>query len=171
MPGRGLRSLMVIGSHDIYYRQEPSNNFTRDYIYTNIQNQNKVFFKFECPPIPIPIIEQPKIQVRNLYLTVDFIKNIITILKQHQYILSYKPINTPILKNTECPITLNEITDLYLECSTCKMCYDYNTTIHYFKNKSTCSHCRQNIDIKTLSQTHSSQIYLMLKNYDYYCLL
>ena len=89
-------------------------------------------------------------------------------LKQHQSILSYKPINTPILKNTECPITLNEITDLDLECSTCKMCYDYNTTIHYFKNKSTCSHCRQNIDIKPLSQTHSSQIYLMLKKYDEY---
>ena len=44
-------------------------------------------------------------------------------------------------------------------------------TIHYFKNKSTCSHCRQNIDIKPLSQTHSSQIYLMLKKYDDYCLL
>ena len=165
----GLMSLLALGAQDIYYRQEPSNNFTRDYIYTNIQNQNKVFFKIECPPIPI--IEQPKIQLRNLYLTVDFIKNIITMLKQHQSILSYKPINTPILKNIECPITLNEITDLYLECSTCKMCYDYNTTIHYFKNKSICSHCRQNIDIKPLGLTRSSQNYLMLKNYDDYCLL
>ena len=93
----GLMSLIALGAQEIYYRQEPSNNFTRDYIYTNIQNQNKVFFKIECPPIPIPTIEQPKIQLRNLYLTVDFIKNIITMLKQHQSILSYKPINTPIL--------------------------------------------------------------------------
>jgi hypothetical protein len=157
MPG-GLLQIMAMGAQDHYLINDPQITFFR------LTYRRQTNFAVETSTIKPTIIKEPKIKIRQFYLSEGFIKNIKTILRRQRYILTYKTINTPILKNTECPITLNEITDLYLECSTCKMCYDYNTTIHYFKNTSKCSYCRQNINIKPLGLTNSSQIYLMLKN-------
>lgn len=157
MPGGGLLQLIAMGAQDIYLTNNPQIS------YFNSTYRRKTCFSVETSIIESHIIEQPKIQLHNLYLTVDFIKNMVTMLQKHQYILLDQYHVNRVLKNTECPITLNEITELYLECNTCKMCYDYNTTIHYFKRSLKCSYCRQDININPLGLTNSSQIYLMLK--------
>ena len=46
-------------------------------------------FQSSTPIIEPPTIEPQKIQLRKLYLTVDFIKNIITMLEKHKYIACY----------------------------------------------------------------------------------
>lgn len=163
MPGGGLAQLIAMGAQDFYLSSDPQISFY------NVTYRKKTRYSVETFIIKPPIIEQPKIQLRNLFLTVDFIKNMVTMLQKHQYILLYQYHVNRVLKNTECPITLNEITELYLECNTCKMCYDYNTTIHYFKQSLKCSYCRQDINITPLGVTNGSQIYIMLKKKENRC--
>ena len=162
----GLMRLYETGAQIPYLSGDPRMSYDR-YGLPIVRMYLKIklpsIFQSSTPIIEPPTIEPQKIQLRKLYLTVDFIKNIITMLEKHKYILLYQYHVNRILKNTECPITLNEITELYLECNTCKMCYDYNTTIHYFKSISKCAFCRQQININPLGVTNSSQIYVMLK--------
>ena len=49
--------------------------------------------------------------------------------------------NKNTMKNTECPISTDEITDKYIECQNCLYCYEYNTCKIWLEQKSTCPMC------------------------------
>ncbi len=53
----------------------------------------------------------------------------------------------PVLKNIECPITYNKITNEFIDCAVCKTCYDYSDekVIQWFLLKSECSICKSTI--------------------------
>ena len=103
--------------------------------------------------------------IRNyiLYFERSFWDRMNNMLNKHQLIGSGKIEKAHILKNTECPITYIEITDLYLECKTCKSCFDYNSTKHYFKTKKHCACCRAQLSLTPFSLTRD-EIYIYLKD-------
>lgn len=104
----------------------------------------------------------------HLYLQQpNFLFNINCMVQKHKHVVAnyFGLQKQSILKNIECPITYTEITDLYIECETCKTCYDYILTEHYFKNNPICACCRDDIDIEPLSLSSHSEIYLLLKSF------
>jgi hypothetical protein len=94
-------------------------------------------------------------------------------LRKHIQVLSKNDISlykdTYMLKNKECPITLNDITDLFIECPTCKICYDYYGTRQYFQTKSSlCCYCRQLIDIQPYHMKNRDKLYVLLRSANAY---
>jgi hypothetical protein len=108
--------------------------------------------------------------VCNIGLHINhFIANMNRMIVKHKNIVSTIDISLPqqimVMKNRECPLTLIMISELYFECQTCKMCYDYQSTKDYFLAKpAKCSYCRQSMSTLPLDATKSmNKIYNMLK--------
>lgn len=58
-----------------------------------------------------------------------------------QQTTTFNQSNKNTMKNTECPISTDEITDKYIECQNCLYCYEYNTCKIWLEQKSTCPMC------------------------------
>ncbi len=86
----------------------------------------------------------------------------------HGLILKEIDISNPIckneIKNTECPITLTEITNQYIQCDNCKLCYDYEGTEQWFNFNQYCSYCTQPIS-KTPQILQYNLIYRYLQTH------
>lgn len=72
------------------------------------------------------------------------------------------------LPNVECPLTLEIINGKYLQCTTCKMCYNYTENIkNWFMKRSICSYCTNRMDMTIKYRNTSSYIYgLLQENYN-----
>ena len=87
----------------------------------------------------------------------------------HQF-LSYQinfanPIVKPQLKNTTCPISLGDISNEFIECTTCGTCYDYSntSTVGWFSQHNKCAVCRQQFVISVKHVGGENVLYNQLK--------
>ena len=118
-----------------------------------IQNKNKLikqvknyFNKFIC----VSLFEKEKLFQQH------FFTNIVTQLKIKKYIstnfnfnqssYTFNVLNKNIMKNTECPISTNEITEKYIECKHCLYCYDYDTCVIWLEQHSSCPMCNNYLE-------------------------
>lgn len=95
----------------------------------------------------------------------NFLNKINDMLQTHKYIINNIDIHKlkyTNLRNTECAITMEKITETYLECDTCKICYNYMSTIQYFLTKNKCAFCRQRMNISP-KQLYGHQLFTILK--------
>ena len=97
------------------------------------------------------------------------IKNLDSLLILHQFLINQIDLANPIvkipLKNTTCPISLGEITNQYIECTTCKTCFDYSNhfTNSWFTQHNKCAVCRQQFQINIRHINGENIIYSELK--------
>ncbi len=100
-----------------------------------------------------------------LYSKIDIIKkiglieSIVPTIKKHTQMIKQIDVTNHIIineiKNTECPITLKQITNEYIQCDNCKICYDYEETINWFRANPYCSYCT--LDISNFEEPHILQ--------------
>jgi hypothetical protein len=112
---------------------------------------------------------------RNVYLTAllnnlsvtNPIESLYRLTSKHFKLIKQTDISVQwtkrVLKNSECPISLCEITTQYIKCSTCETTYDYSNTIDWFKINKKCAYCTNKIDI-TPQNLYYNPIYELLKN-------
>lgn len=85
-----------------------------------------------------------------------FFSNIAIQLKIKQYIINnfnfdqtsylFNLTNKNIMKNTECPISTEEITEKYIECKNCLYCYDYETCKIWLEQRHNCPMCNKYLE-------------------------
>ena len=143
-----LLQLVAYGAQDIYLG-ENTNTIFSNVTYNRYNDFTLTKEETICPIKSRQIISK---KINTLLLTHIFIIKNINI---------NEPIVIPMLKNIECPITYNDITNDFIECSVCKICYDYSyeevQEWHYKYNK--CSICRSEMN-KTIKNIHGYNIIL-----------
>ena len=111
------------------------------------------------------IVNKPKLA--NNITIIEGINRIVQTIKKHVCMINELDITNHIIinriNNIECPITYKEITNQYIECSNCKMCYDYADTIDWFESRKCCCYCTLPICIKPIDIQYN-QIYKYLRS-------
>lgn len=154
MPMGGLMQLVAYGAQDIYLSGRPQITF-------NMNRQRHQTFSLSTNETKKVTIEMdPRQKLRYmLEPLLDMHKKVVRKLDLNETFI------VPVLRNTECPITYSEITDDFIECKVCKICYNYSdeNVIKWFHSHNKCSLCRGEID-KTLKNIHGyNTIYSALK--------
>ncbi len=100
------------------------------------------------------------------------IKKMDQLLVTHQILLNNVDVEdrigkSEIMKNNICPITMEPIICEYVECDTCKTCYDYSNRYveSWFNEKHRCPVCKQNFTIHIKHVAGENIIYNELKKY------
>jgi len=100
---------------------------------------------------------------QNMENFTNSIQNLDRLLVLHQFLINQidltAPIVKPELKNKICPISLDVITDKYVECATCKICYDYSneSTCHWLSSNCKCAVCKQSF-IPEVKNVHGENV-------------
>jgi hypothetical protein len=105
----------------------------------NVKYKRNEYFTLE-PAIDCAMNRETlKIKLNDMLLTHLDVLNKINICE---------PFVVPVLKNIECPITYNNITNDFIDCAVCKTCYDYSDekVIQWFSSRRKCSICRSTIN-------------------------
>lgn len=109
------------------------------------------------------IANKPKLA--NKIVLIEGLGKIVRTIKKHVRMVRKLDITNHIIinqiKNTECPITLKEIKNQYIECDNCKICYDYADTTNWFESNRYCSYCTLPI-CKDPKDIQYNQIYKFL---------
>lgn len=154
--GGGLMQLVAYGSQDVYSRGRPQITFF-----------NATYRRHESFSIsPTPAENQITIEMDSRQKLRYMLE---PLLNMHKKVLQKVNMNetfiVPILKNIECPITYNDITGDFVECTVCKICYDYSdqNIKKWFHSYNKCSLCRGEMD-ETLKNIHGyNTVYSKLK--------
>ena len=101
------------------------------------------------------------------YNKIKMIKNFNTTINHQKFVINKINISNEIttkieIKNTICPITLNEINNCFIMCKVCKECYDYDGTYKWFTYNSYCACCRSYMKMEE-RYIYSNKIYEELK--------
>lgn len=102
----------------------------------------------------------------NIVLTT---KKLSELMLLHSFLILQLDINEPIiapkLKNTVCSITLETISNEYIECPTCFNCFDYSheNVISWFSTHNKCAVCKQTFNYEVKHVGGENQIYNELK--------
>ena len=100
---------------------------------------------------------------QNMENFTNSIQNLDRLLVLHQFLINQIDLEAPIVKpqlsNTVCPISLDVITDKYVECTTCKICYDYSntSTSYWLSTYCKCAVCKQSF-IPKVKNVHGENI-------------
>ena len=145
-----LLQLVAYGAQDIYLGGG-----------SNVSFHNVTYRRHESFTISSETDKAKKMNLRQMLRNMLCIHNNVT-----KKINLAEPFIVPLLKNTECPITFTEISGDFIECTVCKICYNFSdeNVKKWFKTHSKCSLCRGAMN-KTVKNIHGyNTVYSALKS-------